>query len=163
MYSTVISCQAHALCASCPVCQRFSIFDDWHARFDTSRFPYRRLSISIQIYPCSMKPWFFTIYKSFRKIWLVNGTRLFGSWVPAEKRREQPNIAKGSPVFPDGMLQKFVFHFFKANFDTSSRLSRPFFGRWNRFVQTENAIPERNFQHLPWTDRPVFQCKWWRP
>ena len=42
--------------------------------------------------------------------------------------------------------RKFVFHFFKANFDTSSRLSRPFFGNWNRFVQTENAIPERNFQ-----------------
>ena len=33
-----------------------------------------------------------------------------------------------------------------ANFDISSRLSRPFFGRWNGFVQTENAIRERNFQ-----------------
>ena len=52
-----------------------------------------------------MKPWLFTIYKSFRKVRLVNGTRLFGSWVPAEKFREQPNVAKGSPVFPDGMLQ----------------------------------------------------------
>ena len=52
-----------------------------------------------------MKPWLFTNYKSFRKIRLVNGTRLFGSWVPAEKLREQPNIPKGSPIFADGMLQ----------------------------------------------------------
>ena len=52
-----------------------------------------------------MKPWLFTIYESFRKIRLVNGTRLFGPWVPAGKFPEQPNIAKGSPVLPDGMLQ----------------------------------------------------------
>ena len=49
-----------------------------------------------------MKPWLFTIYKSFQKIRSVNGTRLFGSWVPAEKIWEQPNIAKGSPVVTNG-------------------------------------------------------------
>ena len=53
--------------------------------------------------------------------------RLEGKWnttfwvFPTENFREQRNIWKGSPVFPDGMFQKeiFVFHFFKAIFDTS--------------------------------------------
>ena len=39
-----------------------------------------------------------------------------------------------------------MFHFFKAIFDTSFRLSQPFFGKWNWFVQMVNAIPG---QHLP--------------
>ena len=50
-----------------------------------------------------------------------------------------------------------VFHLFVqwVTFDTSFRLSRPFFGRWNRFVQMVNAksgtnLPTLNFAyHLP--------------
>ena len=57
--------------------------------------------------------------------------------------------------------QKFVFHFFKAIFDTSFRPSRMFFGKGNWFVQMVNAIPVPNLPvlnfayHLPnpWTDR----------
>ena len=57
--------------------------------------------------------------------------------------------------------REFVFHFFKAIFDTSFRPSRSFFGKWNWFVQMVNAIPGRNLPvlnfeyHLPkpWTDR----------
>ena len=58
--------------------------------------------------------------------------------------------------------RKFVFHFFnKAIFDTCFRLSRPFFGKWNWFVQMVNAIPGRKLRvlnfvyHLrkPFTDR----------
>ena len=57
--------------------------------------------------------------------------------------------------------RKFVFHFFKAIFDTSFRPSRSFSGKWNWFVQMANAIPEWNLPvlnfafHLPelWTDR----------
>ena len=57
-------------------------------------------------------------------------------------------------VVLDGMR---VFHLFVhgVTFDTSFRLSRPFFGRWNRFVQMVNAksgtnLPALNFAyHLP--------------
>ena len=58
--------------------------------------------------------------------------------------------------------RKFVFHFLnKAIFDTCFRLSRPFFGKWNWFVQMVNAIPRRKLRvlnfvyHLrkPLTDR----------
>ena len=55
--------------------------------------------------------------------------------------------------------RKFVFHSFKAIFDTSFRPSRPFFGKWNWFVQMVKAILGRNLpvlnfvNHLPtpWT------------
>ena len=57
--------------------------------------------------------------------------------------------------------RKFVFHFFKAIFDTSSRPSRPFSGKWNCVVQMVNAIPGRhlpvlnfaNYLPKPWTNR----------
>ena len=53
-----------------------------------------------------------------------------------------------------------VFLFFKATLDTSLRFSRPFFSKWNWFVQMVNAIPGRhllalNFGyhlHKPWTE-----------
>ena len=35
---------------------------------------------------------------------------------------------------------KFLFHFFKAIFDTGSGNLRPFFGKWNWFVQMVNVI-----------------------
>ena len=161
MYSTV-----HQLSGSCPVYQRFSIFHDWHAAFDTSRFPYRILSISIQIYPCTMKPWLFTIYKSFRKIRLVNGTRLFGSWVPAEKLREQPNIAKGSPIFADGMLQTEIrvpflipVPGFRGRFSVDGT---DLCKRKTRF-RKEISSPEFCLAFTQTVNRPVFQCKWWQP
>ena len=71
--------------------------------------------------------------------------------VPGENFREQRNIWKGSPVFPDRITKrKFV-------------PSRSFFGKWNWFVQTVNASPEWNLPvlnftyHLPkpWIDRFV--------
>ena len=63
--------------------------------------------------------------------------------VPAENFQEQRYIWKDSPDFPDWISQqKFVFHFFKAMFDTSFRPFRPFSGKWNWFVQMVNTIPE---------------------
>ena len=45
------------------------------------------------------------VRKSFRKTRL-DSERNTTSWVgPGENFREQPNIWKGSPVFPDGMYQ----------------------------------------------------------
>ena len=66
--------------------------------------------------------------KSFRKIRLeIKWNTTF--WVvPAENVRKQRNIWKGSPVFPDGIVQTEIF--FNGFFDTSSgclvptRLSR---------------------------------------
>ena len=91
----------------------------------------------------------------------VNGTRLFRlfKWKISGSNgtSEKVVLFPGSECFK----RKFVCHFFKAFFHTSSRLSRPFWGVWNRFVQMVNAIlgwnlPALNFAyHLPkpWTDR----------
>ena len=74
--------------------------------------------------------------------WKVNRIRLSGV-VPME------NSGRGgkSPaeVVLDGMC---VFQLFVqwVTFDTSFSLSRPYFGRWNRFVQMVNAIPGRIYQ-----------------
>ena len=77
---------------------------------------------------------FLPFTKSFRKI------RSESKWnktfwiVPAENFREQRNIRKCNPVFPDGIFQRrFVFRFFKAifNFDTRFRPSQSFSGKWN--------------------------------
>ena len=53
-----------------------------------------------------------------------------------------------------------MFHFFiKAIFDTCFRLSLPFFGKWNWFVQMLNAIPGQKLRvlnfayHLPKPNR----------
>ena len=35
---------------------------------------------------------------------------------------------------------ELVFHFFKATFKTSIKLSQSFFGKWNLLVQNLNAI-----------------------
>ena len=71
--------------------------------------------------------------KCFRKI------RLECKWnktlwvVIAENFRKQPNIWRGSSVFPDGVpyKRKFEFHLFKAIFDSSFRPSWSFVGKWN--------------------------------
>ena len=71
-----------------------------------------------------------------------------------QEQRIDRNVWKGFSVFP------VVFLFFKATLDTTLRFSRPFFGKWNWFVQMVNAIPGRhllalNFAyHLPkpWTE-----------
>ena len=67
--------------------------------------------------------------KCFRKIRLESKSNNFFCVVPAENFREQRHISNDSPVFPDGI------------FDGSFRLSRPFVGKWNWFVQMVNAIP----------------------
>ena len=41
--------------------------------------------------------------------------------------------------------QKFVFHYFKAIFDTSFRPLQSFSGKWNWFVQMVNAISGAKF------------------
>ena len=56
--------------------------------------------------------------------------------ISVENFQEQENIRKGFPVFP------VVFLFFKGAFDNSLRFSRPFFGKWNWFVQVgRNLLP----------------------
>ena len=75
--------------------------------------------------------------------------------------RQQQNIWKGSPVFPDGIFQTEIrVPFLQSIFDTSFRPSRPSFGKWNWFAQMVKAIPGRNLlvlnsaNHLttPWTE-----------
>ena len=41
-----------------------------------------------------------------------------------------------------------MFHFIKAIFDNSFKLSRPFFGKWKLSVQMVDATPERNLPVL---------------
>ena len=97
----------------------------------------------------------------FREIrWKVNGTRIFGS----SQRKISGSNGTSEVVaffFPmEYSKRKFVFHSFKAIFDTSYRPSRPFFRKWNWFVQMVKAIPGRNLpvlnfaNHLPtpWTE-----------
>ena len=75
-----------------------------------------------------------------------------------ENFRQQQIVWKGSPVFPVAIFQTKIR---KAIFDISFRPPRPFFGKWNYFVQTGNAIPGRdqpvlNFAYRlpkPWADR----------
>ena len=64
------------------------------------------------------------------------------------KFREQPeqwNIWKGSLVFPDGIFQqRFVFHFFKAIFDTlwwpASVTAKPKTSRQNQILHSKSKI-----------------------
>ena len=96
--------------------------------------------------------------RSFRKIRLKSKWNTTFGIVPAENSREQRNIWKGSPVFLDGMFQSEIrVPFFQSPhwYQFRIRHSRPFFVKWNWFVQMENAIPGRilpifNFgYHLP--------------
>ena len=48
--------------------------------------------------------------------------------------------AKSSSCFPTQNVPNRMFHFFKAIFDTSLRLSWLFFGKCNRLVQIVNAL-----------------------
>ena len=111
---------------------------------------------------------------SVRQITVIGGTRYFTTTTSKWKRafrvpllenfREQRNIWKGGPVFPDEIFQTNIRVTFviKRIFDTSFRPSRLFFGKWNWFVkQIVNPIPEWNLlglnfsNHSPntWTDR----------
>ena len=87
--------------------------------------------------------------------------------VPAENFQEQRTSWKGSRVsFTESSVRKYVFHFFKAIFDTSFiYLCGRFFGKWNRFVQMVDSgilwrnLPVLNFAYhspKPWTDRPLY-------
>ena len=107
--------------------------------------------------------WLLTIYKTFPEHsgWKVNGTRLFGSF--QRKISWSKGTSERVVLFfrTEYSKQKFVFHFFKAIFDTSFRPLRSFSSKWNWFVQMVNAIPGWNLPvlnfeyHLPkpWTDR----------
>ena len=67
---------------------------------------------------------------SRKSVWKVNGTRPFRSLVSVEHIPEQWNVWKGSLlVLPVAISkQTFVFHFFKAIFDTGFSFPRLFFG-----------------------------------
>ena len=57
--------------------------------------------------------------------------------------------------------RKFVFHSFKAIFDTSFRPSRPFFSKWNWFVQMVKAIVGWNLSVLNFANHlPTSWTKW---
>ena len=52
--------------------------------------------------------------------------------------------------------RKFVFYFFKAIFHSSLRYLRPFFGKWNWFVQRQTPDSGTKLdspEPKPWTDR----------
>ena len=96
--------------------------------------------------------------KRFRKSgWKVNWARLSGSF--------QRNISGSNRISEEKVVLFFwtglMFHFFKAIFYTSFRLSLPFFGKCSWFVQMVNEIlwrrwPVLNFgYHIPkpWIDR----------
>ena len=57
--------------------------------------------------------------------------------------------------------RKFVFHSFKAIFDTSFRPLRPFFSKWNWFVQMVKAILGWNLSVLNFANHlPTSWTKW---
>ena len=87
--------------------------------------------------------------------WKVNGKWLLESsqWKISESNGKSQNVVR---FFRTGCSKrKFVFHFFKANFDTSFRLSWQFFGKWNWFStngkrDSRRKVPFLNFDyHLP--------------
>ena len=75
----------------------------------------------------------------------VNGTGLLGSF----QRKISGSNGTSGKVFmffrTECSKRKFVFHFFKAIFDTSFRPSRSFFGKWNWFVLMVKAFQERTY------------------
>ena len=91
--------------------------------------------------------------------WKVNGTRLFGSF----QRKNSGSNGTSEKVSwpPEYYKRKFVFHYFKAIFDSSFKPSRSFLGKWNWFVQMVSAMSGRNLPGLdfvyhlpnPWTHR----------
>ena len=84
-------------------------------------------------------------------------------WVlPKENFREQRNIWKGSPVFPDGIFQTEIgVPFLQSHLWYQFQAFAAFSDERNWFVEMVNAIPGRNLSvlnfanHLPkqWTDR----------
>ena len=65
---------------------------------------------------------------SGKSSWKVNGTRLFGSfrWKISGSNGTSGKVGLFSQS--EFSKRKYVFYFFKAIFDTSFSLSRPFFG-----------------------------------
>ena len=84
--------------------------------------------------------------------WKVNGKWLFESsqWKISESNGKSQNVVR---IFRTGCSKrKFVFDFFKANFDTSFRLSRQFFEKWNWFStngkrDSRRKVPVLNFDY----------------
>ena len=78
--------------------------------------------------------------------WKVNGKWLFESsqWKISESNGKSQNVVC---FFRTGCSKrKFVFHFFKANFDTSFRLRGSFSVNGTDFLQMVNAIPGGKYQ-----------------
>ena len=93
----------------------------------------------------------------FQKIRLKSKWNMTLLVVPAENFRERGGSSQKVVLFfrTECSTRIIVFLFYKTDFDTSFRLLRPFYGKWNRFVQMVNAIPRgklpiQNFAyHLP--------------
>ena len=78
----------------------------------------------------------------------MNGTGLFGSF---ERKISGSNGTSGKVFLffrTECSKRKFVFHFFKAIFDTSFGPPQSFFGKWIWFALMVNAFQERTY--WPW-------------
>ena len=101
--------------------------------------------------------------------WKVNGTWLFGSfqWRISGSNGTSEKVVLFSRS--ECSKRKFLLPFFKAIFDSSFRVSWPFSGKWNWFVQIMIAIPARNlpvpnfaYYYLPKVDPtglPMYMVK----
>ena len=81
---------------------------------------------------CNNRQWFFTIYKKFPKKsgWRVNKNGFSGRF--SGKLPGATEVLKRQSCLPSRIDSNgIVFDFFKAIFDTSFRLSQPFFVKWN--------------------------------
>ena len=58
-----------------------------------------------------------------------------GSYIGDEFSGRSSRKFQGATEHFDGMIQIFVFHFFKANFDNSFRAFTAVFVKWNCLVQ----------------------------
>ena len=90
---------------------------------------------------------------SFRKIRLESKWNTTYCVFPAQNIREQSNIWKGSPVFPDGIVQtkNSVQIFFNDFFDTSSGYLVPRRLSLDENVRAKEGGKETTSVPLPWS------------
>ena len=122
----------------------------------------RKLRASSQITSwwssASFKP--LTEFSLIFKVLQIKKKKLFGSFQRTISGSNETSEKVVLCFRREYFRQKFVFHFFKATFDTSFRPSQSFSYKWNWFVQMVNTIPGRNLPvlnfayHLtkPWSD-----------
>lgn len=93
-----------------------------------------------------------TVYhfeKSLRKIHLESIRSWYTKKICRSSGTTEKVVLFFRTEFPEFPKRKFVFHFFRAMiFNTSFRPPRPFFGKWNGFVQIANATRRWNLPFL---------------